>query len=124
MNIEEFRDHCISMKGATESFPFISKDILVFKVMDKMFAFVNLNPKDGIFVADLKCDPGYSLELREKYAGVNPGHHPTTLLWNGVELNSDVPDEVIAELIIHSAEEVIKKLPKNKREEYYNSASL
>lgn len=121
MNIEEFRNHCISIKGATESLPFLHHNELVFKVMDKMFAFISLNPKDGVFVANLKCDPVRSVELREKYAGINPGHHPTTLLWNGVILDSDVPDGVIADLISHSVDEVIKKLPKYKQEEYRNS---
>lgn len=118
MNIEEFRSHCIAVKGATESIPFIHHNELVFKVMDKMFAFIGLHPKDGFFVANLKCNPERSVELREKYTGINPGHHPTTLLWNGVQLDSDVPDSVIVELIHHSVDEVIKKLPKYKRQEY------
>ncbi len=42
MNIEEFRDYCLSKKGVTESFPF-DEETLVFKVMGKMFAFVLWN---------------------------------------------------------------------------------
>ncbi len=38
--------------------------------------------------------------------------------WNLVTLESDVPDELIRDLIQHSVDEVIKKLPKKKREEY------
>ena len=37
MNIEAFRDYCLSKKGVTESLPF-GPDVLVFKVMGKMFA--------------------------------------------------------------------------------------
>lgn len=122
MNIEDFRDYCLSVKGATESLPFMHHNELVFKVMDKMFAFIALNPKDGIFIANLKCNPDHSIELRERYSGINPGHHPSTLLWNGVTLNSDVPDKMIEELILHSVEEVIKKLPKYKQDEYRNSS--
>ncbi len=118
MNIEEFREHCLSIKGATEGLLFFGKNILMLKVMGRIFATVLLEPKDGRFVANLKCDPGRAVELRERYAGIGPGHVPTTLLWNGVDIDSDVPDELITELIRHSADEVIKKLPKNKREEY------
>jgi len=118
MNIEEFRDHCLSVKGATESTPFIHHNVLVFKVMDKMFCMLSLEPKDAIYRADLKCDPTLTLELREKYNGIGPGHVPTTLLWHRVTLESDVPDELIKELVMHSAEEVIKKLSKSKRKEY------
>lgn len=46
MNIEEYREYCLSIKGATESFPF-GENTLVYKIMDKMFTFAPLNPKDG-----------------------------------------------------------------------------
>lgn len=118
MNIEDFRNYCLAVKGATESIPFIDRNVLVFKVMNKMFCMVLLEPKDGIFKADLKCNPEYTQELREKYHGVTPGHVKTTLLWHRVILDSDVPDKLILELIQHSVDEVIKKLPKAKREEY------
>jgi predicted DNA-binding protein (MmcQ/YjbR family) len=58
--------------------------------------------------------------LREKYEGINPGHVPSTLLWNRVTLDSDVPDELITELIQHAVDEVVKKLPKVKQTEYYS----
>ena len=119
MNIEEFREYCLSIKGSTESLPFLKHNVLVFKVMDKMFAYISLEPKDGIFKADLKCSPDKSVELREKYHGITETDFKT-LLWDLVELESDVPNELIKELINHSVEEVIKKLTKKKQEEYFN----
>lgn len=118
MNIEELREYCLSVKGATESTPFLDDSILVFKVMDKMFAYTGINPKDGIFKVDLKCNPDYSVELREKYAGITHGTHTQGLLWNLVYIDSDVPDELIRELIRHSVDEVIKKLSKKLQQEY------
>ncbi|MCD7901285.1 MAG: MmcQ/YjbR family DNA-binding protein [Bacteroides sp.] len=118
MDIEQFREHCIAIKGATESTPFLGHNILVFKVFDKMFCMMPLEPKDGIFWADLKCNPEYTLELREKYAGINHGHVKSTLLWHRITLDSDVPDKLIVKLISHSVDEVIKKIPKAKREAY------
>jgi len=117
MNIEKFRECCLSIKGASESLPFIRHNILVFKVVGKMFAYISLEPKDGVFRADVKCDPEKSLELRDKYSGITPTDFKTPL-WNLITLESDVPDELIQELIRHAADEVIKKLPKNKRAEY------
>jgi len=113
MNIEELREYCISVKGATESFPF-DESTLVFKIMDKMFAYTRLDPKDGVFKVDMKCDPEKSSELRERYEGITHGTHTHGLLWNCVCLTSDVPDSLIKELIKHSVEEVVKKLPKKK----------
>lgn len=43
MNIEEYREYCLSIKGATESFPF-GENTLVYKIMDKMFTF-GVSPK-------------------------------------------------------------------------------
>lgn len=120
MNIEELREYCLSIKGCTESLPFLKHNVLVFKVMDKMFAYIPLEPKDGVFKVDLKCNPDKSVELREKYYGITETDFKT-LLWNLVTLESDVPDELIKELILHSVEEVISKLPKKKQEEYRNS---
>lgn len=117
MNIEELREHCLAIKGVTESFPF-DEDTLVFKVMEKMFAYISLNPKDGIFRVSMKCYPERSAELRENYNGIIRGSHTTSLLWNAIYLDSDVPDSLIVDLIQHSADEVIKKLSKVKQEEY------
>lgn len=118
MNVEELREYCLSIKGATESFPF-KQLILVFKVMGKMFAYINIEPKDGIFKVDMKCDPDKSIDLREKYQGINGGTHTRELSWNTIQLDSDVGNEIIKELINHSVEEVIKQLSKKKQEEYY-----
>lgn len=118
MNIEELREHCLTVKGATESLPFLHHNIIVFKVMSKIFAMAPLEPKDGIFWVDLKCNPEYSEKLRESYAGINAGHVKTTMLWNRIILESDVPDRLIGELITHSVEEVLKNLSKTKKQEY------
>ena len=117
MNIEELREYCIAVKGAVECFPF-DETTLVFKVMEKMFVYVDLAPKDGQFKANMKCDPERAVALREKYEGILQGVHTRSLMWNSVYLASDVPDSLIKELIDHSVEEVINNLPKKKREEY------
>ncbi len=120
MNIEEFRDYCLSIKGSVESISLQNGKILVYKVMEKIFVYFPLEPEDGVFKAYLKCHPERSVELRDKYNGINPDDFKT-LLWNWVTLESDVPDKLIEELVRHSADEVILKLPKKKQEEFRNS---
>lgn len=119
MNIEQVREVCINIKGASEGFPF-GDDILVYKVMNKMFAYMGLDSKDGEFWLNLKCDPEKAVELRERYSGVRPGYHSNKKYWNTIVINSDVPDKLIIELIKHSVDEIIKKLPKTKQSEYHN----
>ncbi len=118
MNIEEFRTHCLAVKGSEESMPFIDPNVLAFKVANKMFCFIDIAPNDGVFRAALKCDPARAQELRERYRGIISTQFKT-LLWNNVELESDVPDDLITELVRHSADEVIKRLPKKKQQEYF-----
>jgi predicted DNA-binding protein (MmcQ/YjbR family) len=118
MNIEELRNHCLAVKNVEECTPF-GDDTMVYKIMNKMFAFFTLNPKECEHFVVMKCDPEKTVELRERYAGITKGYYAgNSLMWNSVYIQRDVPNELIIELIEHSVEEVIKKLPKKKQEEY------
>jgi predicted DNA-binding protein (MmcQ/YjbR family) len=81
-----------------------------------MFAYIDLEPRDGKFNVCLKCHPEKTVELREKYNGIVETSFKS-LMWNAVYLESDVPDKLIEELINHSVEEVVKKLSKKKRKD-------
>ncbi len=120
MNIEETREYCLTIKGSSESMPF-DDTVLVYKVMDKMFAYMSLEPMPDGFAISLKCDPEKAIELREHYNGIIPGYHSNKKYWNTVYLESDVPNSLVEKLIQHSVDEVIKKLSKKKQEEYLNS---
>lgn len=107
MNIETYRDYCLSKAHVTESFPFDQKT-LVFKVGNKMFALTNVDDFNRV---NLKCDPERAIELRERHQGVTPGYHMSKVHWNSVEVNSDVPEPLFLELIDHSYDLVVKSLP-------------
>jgi predicted DNA-binding protein (MmcQ/YjbR family) len=117
LDIETIRDYCLQKKAATECFPFDDRN-LVFKVMNKIFALVDIETVDALL---LKCEPEKAVELREKYAGVTPGIYSNKRHWNTVSLDADVPIKEIFGLIDHSYEQVIKGLPKKKQEEWSNS---
>ena len=63
MNVETIREYCLSKRGVTESFPFDDVS-LVIKVMNKMFALIDLDEANH---NALKCDPEKAIELREHY---------------------------------------------------------
>jgi predicted DNA-binding protein (MmcQ/YjbR family) len=113
MDIETFREYCLSMKGVTEEFPF-GPDTLVFKVMGKMFALTNL---DGDFSINIKCDPDLALELREKYPSVIPGYHMNKTHWNTILIDGTIPARLIYEWTSHSYTIVVDKLPKKLKSE-------
>jgi predicted DNA-binding protein (MmcQ/YjbR family) len=107
MNFEEIRTYCLSKPGVTESFPF-NDTALVFKVMDKMFALLDLSEESrGI---TLKCDPELALELREQYPGVTPAYHFNKRHWNTVELGGTIRESMIYRWIDHSYNLVVQSL--------------
>ena len=113
MNIEEYREYCISKPGVTESFPF-NQNTLVFKVMNKMFALTNV---EGFASINLKCDPDYAIELREQHEGIKPGYHMSKKHWNTCMTDNDVPDDLLLKLIDDSYNLIVSKLTKALKQE-------
>jgi predicted DNA-binding protein (MmcQ/YjbR family) len=111
MDLESFREYCLSKPGAAEEMPF-GDDVLVFKVGGKMFALASLAEVPA--TANLKCDPDLALELRDRYEQVQPGYHMNKKHWNTVKIDSGVPNTELCKMIDHSYELVVKSLPRSK----------
>ncbi|MDP4680031.1 MAG: MmcQ/YjbR family DNA-binding protein [Cyclobacteriaceae bacterium] len=112
MDIESYRTYCISKLCVTEEFPF-EESTLVFKVVGKMFALTDV---EGFESVNLKCDPEKAIELREKYDAVIPGYHMNKKHWNTIIMDGSLSDILMKNLIDHSYELVVDKLPKKDRE--------
>ena len=127
MNVEEFREYCLSLPGVSEKMPFLnvadrySRDVLCFYVGDKWVWFVNIEVVDFLC---LKCRPAGSAARRGRYEGVKPGWHMNKKYWNSVYFNYDVPDGIIRELVERSYRLVVESLPKRDRERYTPIHSL
>jgi len=113
MNIETFREYCLSKLAATEDTPF-GPDNIVFKVGGKMFALAALDAVPP--AVNLKCDPDLALELRDRYEQVRPGYHMNKKHWNTVELDGVIPEKEIRKMVDHSYDLVVRSLPKVRRE--------
>lgn len=111
MHIEAFYNYCHSLPGVTEGFPF-GRETLVFKVMGKMFALCDIEKFESI---NLKCDPVRAMELRAVYEEIQPGYHMNKKHWNTVSTKGGLEDDFIIELIRHSYNLVVEKLPKKER---------
>ncbi|MDL2322786.1 MmcQ/YjbR family DNA-binding protein [Bacteroidales bacterium OttesenSCG-928-A17] len=118
MNIEELHEYCASFPETAETFPFDDVS-LVMKVCGKMFALIPLDEPE-LQIA-LKCDPEKAIELREKYSCVEGAYHFNKKYWNTIYLNRGMKDEDVKFWIRHSIDEVVKKLPKQVREAYYQN---
>jgi len=113
MDLEQFREYCLSKVAATESMPF-GEDVLVFKVAGKIFALAALNEIPA--TVNLKCDPDLALELRDRYEQVQPDYHMNKKHWNTVEIGSGVPEAELRKMIEHSYDLVVRALPKAQRD--------
>ena len=108
-----FRDFCLARKGVTEDFPF-DEETIVFKVVGKMFALADVSLFKSV---NLKCDPEWSIELRERFPEIVPGFHMNKKHWNTVSMNGSLSETFIEELILHSYNLVVAKLPKSLKSE-------
>lgn len=114
MNIEKFRDYCLSLPAASEGMPFDDK-VLVFKVAGKMFALTDIDAFESV---NLKCNPDVAEELRERYAAVEPGYHMSKRHWNTIRLDGSIADSLVLEWTKESYDLVVKGLTRKQREEY------
>ncbi len=107
--------YLLSKYGAVEDYPF-GFEIMVFKVMGKMFALIPLEAET--LRVNLKCEPERALELRAVWPEiVLPGYHMNKRHWNTVLAeSSSLPDDDLREMIDHSYDRVVASLRRVDRE--------
>ena len=112
MDIETYREYCLSKPGVTEAFPF-DNETLVFKVSGKIFALGNITDFKSV---NLKCDPAKAIELREEFDAVIPGFHMNKKHWNTIIFEGSISWKKLKEWIDHSYTLVVESLSKKDRE--------
>ena len=113
ISMQELELYCLAKRGAEKTFPF-GANVVVIKVMGKMFALWGAD--DDPVEVNLKCDPDWSLLLRETYSTIVAGYHMNKKNWNTLTLNGTIPPDLVWELVDHSYKLVVKKLRKADRE--------
>ena len=116
MNVEEFRDFCLSFPDAMEGMPFDgffknSRSILVFYVGKKMFCLFDLDKFDRCTV---KCDPNLIDELRER-KGIDKPFNLSQKHWLSIDLKGDASWELIKYLVSESYKLVVAGVSKKNK---------
>lgn len=106
MSVDWVRRHCLSLPHATEKVQW--GDALVFKIADKMFAVVSLEPGD-VWLS-FKCTPEEFAELTER-PGIIPAPYLARAGWVALEREDALPAAEIKRLVRQSYELVREKLP-------------
>jgi len=99
MDHKTVEDYILSMPNAVREYPF-GEGVAVYKVGGKMFALIS-EGKVPVNVS-LKCDPGLSKVLRERYESVMPGYHLNKKHWNTLILSGQLSWEEVQDLVRHS----------------------
>ena len=96
--------------GALPSAP----GVVIYKVMDKMFAILSTRRTENVI---LKCDPHLAEVLRAQYAGIGHRSHLDRRFWISVDLDADVPSTEIERLVGQSYDLVCAKLTRRQKAE-------
>ena len=113
MNIEEYRDYCLSLgEGIEEKFPFTKfkngEGVLVFYVCGHMFSYFDC---DDFKVISLKCQPERIEELKAEHPCISDPFNESPKHWIGIDPNT-APDALLEELTRNSYEIVKAKYSK------------
>ncbi len=114
MDLETLRAYLLEHPATSEGFPF-GGEVLVFKVLDKMFALIPLETLP--LRINLKCDPVLAIQLREEYDAVEPGFHQNKKHWNTMFLDGRLSDDFVKKWVDHSYERVVSGMTKKRQKE-------
>ena len=115
MNIEQVREYCLTLPGATEDMPY-GKDWLVFRIEGKIFLHIWLEAP--LPTAAVKLTPERCEELRDAYNAISPAYHLNKTHWNDISIEEDLPEDMIKGLIDESYQLVLSGLPKKVQAKY------
>lgn len=109
MEFKVLRKYLNNKKGCAEELPF-GPEVLVYKVMGKMFALVAL--EESPLRLSVKCDPELAEHLRRAYKAVQPAYHLNKKHWNSVILDGSLSEAQTRSFIDDSYNLVVKGLRK------------
>lgn len=110
MNINTIETICLKLKGTVHDYK-MEWEAHRFLLGNKMYAMMG-GDSEGKPILTLKCDPYRSLELRENYAQITPGYYMNKKHWISIYYESNIPDDLVEKLIVHSYSLVLQSLPK------------
>lgn len=110
MDIDSIRNYCLSFPHATEDIQW-GNDLL-FRIAGKIFAGTGLTPPAANQLT-FKCTPEKFAELIER-EGISPAAYTARYHWVSAEFDA-LGDGELKNLIKHSYEMVLSKLPKKAR---------
>ncbi|MCH7322413.1 MmcQ/YjbR family DNA-binding protein [Solibacillus sp. MA9] len=110
MDKAKLQSFCLTFPGTTHDYQ-VDWQADRYHVGGKMFAMMGGDAERKPIIT-LKCDPAHAEELRETYQGIVPGYYMNKTHWNSIFFDSDLSNDLIENLILHSYQLVFEKLTK------------
>ena len=115
MNIEDYREYCLSLgEDVEEKLPFtashFASGVLVFYVHGHMFSFFDC---DNYSVITLKCQPDRIEELKARYDCIVKPFNESPKYWIGI--NPDNASDALLQELTRNSYEIVKAKYNNKR---------
>jgi predicted DNA-binding protein (MmcQ/YjbR family) len=110
MDIETFREYCLTLNGTTEGMKW---GHLCFMIEEKMFVIISL--EEGSF--SIKCDPE-DFDALVGRVGIQQASHMAKRQWVRVDGLEVMPDDELKRRITGSRALVLAKLSKKLQEKY------
>lgn len=118
MDIEKFREFCISLDGVTEKTPFGKfakryESILAFYVLDHMFCFIDMDDFSFVNVKPSSEDMDY---IRSNYSSITNPINRALKYWIQLDFYGDIPESEIYDYVLKSYDIVKRQYtPKTKK---------
>lgn len=109
-------EYLTSKRGVTKD---LQKDWnwVRYRVGEKMFAAVLLDPQDKPYYINVKLKPLEGKAIREQYIDVIPGYYSNKEHWNSVKPDGEVPDDLLRRMLDEAYTLVLHSLTKKKQKE-------
>lgn len=81
-------------------------------ICGKMYAYIGIDDRNKRPIITLKLEPIFSDTLRSKYEDIVPGYYMNKLHWSTIYLDSNFPQDVLADIVYASYKLVRSSLSK------------
>lgn len=111
MDIESFREYCLSLSGTTEGMKW---DHLCFMIEEKIYVILAIDDGNRF---SIKCDPD-DFDALTARNGIKQAYHLAKRQWIQIENLDVLTDQELIQRVAHSRAMVLAKLPKKIQAKY------
>ena len=117
MKSYQWLDECLQKQPSTEKEFQTAWQAYKYLICGKMYAYIGIDDRNGRPIITLKLEPAFSDMLRSKYEDIVPGYYMNKLHWSTVDLDGNVPQDVLADIVYASYKLVRSSLSKKVQQE-------